>query len=276
MPSIYRSETDCSERTRVQAAEADTVEMTEKNGARQNVGEITRKPFPAWRLPDGVVKATDAELDSASVSCGIWEWGCAAAVVLAVIAEFVIAFIHPPYDSGLNEWGTLISDAAIAMGIVGEVIFGRLDARIQTELRSRSDKRLARATEVAAEANAQAAEAQRETAKLNVAVEEQRKQNLELEQALAPRFLEFMAPVEALKKFAGTKVMVGAVDEIESQRLAWTIREILKAADWDVSHIPAPGKFHDGVEVGYVWFSPTDKAPTFTGLSLQGQRAAEL
>lgn len=116
-----------------------------------------RNSFPAWRLPNGRINASDDQLEIASSSCGAWEWGCAALVVVAVIAEFIIAYIHPPYDSLLNQLGTSAADAAIALGIVGEVIFSRLDSRIQTELRSRSNKKLGVAEKAAGEANERAA-----------------------------------------------------------------------------------------------------------------------
>jgi hypothetical protein len=102
----------------------------------------TQNSFPAWYLRRGTMNATDNMLDKASSSCERWEIGCAAVVVLSVAAEFALASIHPPYDSSWNRWGSSIFDAAIALGIVGEVIFGRLDARIQTELRRRSNDKL--------------------------------------------------------------------------------------------------------------------------------------
>ncbi len=121
----------------------------------------TQKPrnsFPAWRLPKGTINASDAHLESASSSCERWEWGCAGLVVAAVATEFFIAWYHPPYDSFLEQWGTAIADAAIAFGIVGEVIFSRKDARIQTELRRRSNAQLADAMKTAGEANERAAQ----------------------------------------------------------------------------------------------------------------------
>ena len=106
-----------------------------------------RNSFPAWRLPKGTINATDGQLNCASSSCERWEWGFAAIVVAAVLAECIIAYIHPTYDSRLNRLGSLAADVAIAIGIAGEVIFGRLDARIQTEMRNRSNKLLAEANE---------------------------------------------------------------------------------------------------------------------------------
>jgi hypothetical protein len=64
------------------------------------------------------MSAADSELETASSSCERWEWGCAALVVAAVIAEFFIAGVHPPYDSFVERWGTAIADALIALSIV--------------------------------------------------------------------------------------------------------------------------------------------------------------
>jgi hypothetical protein len=76
-----------------------------------------------------------------------------------VIAEFIIAGVHPPYDSFLEQWGTATANAVIALGIVGEVIFGRIDARYQTELRKRSNDKLSDATSRAAMLEKEAADA---------------------------------------------------------------------------------------------------------------------
>lgn len=118
-----------------------------------------RNPFPEWRLLDGIINAAESQLGRASDSCERWEWGCAGLVVVAVIAEFIIAGIHPPYDSFLEQWGTATADAVIALGIVGEVIFGRLDTRYQTELRKRSNAKLSDAIDRAAKLEKEAADA---------------------------------------------------------------------------------------------------------------------
>lgn len=131
--------------------------------------------FPAWRLPNGTKNASDGELEKASYSCELWEIGFAGVVVTAVIVEFLIAGFHPPYDSFLEQWGSASANAFVALGIVGEVVFSGKDARIQTELRSRSNKQLAGAVEAASEANERAA-------KTDLA-------RAELEKQLAPRML---------------------------------------------------------------------------------------
>jgi len=148
-----------------------TKKLTAKRIAKISVASPTptQKPqnsFPAWRLPNGTINASETQLESASSSCERWEWGCAGAVVVAVIAEFAIAAIHPPYDSFLEQWGSAVADTVIALGIVGEVLFSRTDARIQTELRKRSNAKLADAIKVAGNANERAAKADLARAKL--------------------------------------------------------------------------------------------------------------
>lgn len=63
-------------------------------------------------------------------------------MVSAVIVEFVIAAVHPSYNSLFERLGSAIADAVIALGIVGEVIFSNRDSKLQTELRKRSNDRL--------------------------------------------------------------------------------------------------------------------------------------
>lgn len=117
-------------------------------------------PFPEWYLRRGTIKvATDDILETASSSCERWGIGCAGLVVAGVIAEFVIAGIHPLYDSFLEQWGTATAGALVALGIVGEVIFGRVDARYQTELRKRSNDKLSNAIERASILEKEAADA---------------------------------------------------------------------------------------------------------------------
>jgi hypothetical protein len=172
------------------------------------------------------MKATDTQLEGASSSCERWEWRCAGLVVLAVLAEIVIACVHPPYDSALNEWGTTLADAAIALGIVGEVIFGRLDARIQTELRRRSNELLASATKTAAQANERAAEARKQAAEAQLAFEKFR----------APRFLtaEQLAGIsEKLKRYAGQQFTGAVAPGIGDASPLWRqIARALRDAGW--------------------------------------------
>jgi hypothetical protein len=110
-------------------------------------------------LPRGIINASETQIETASSSCERWEWTFAGLVVAGVIAEFVIAGIHPLYDSFLEQWRTATAGALVALGIVGEVIFGRIDARYQTELRKRSNDKMSNAIERAAILEKEAADA---------------------------------------------------------------------------------------------------------------------
>ncbi|WP_158928863.1 hypothetical protein [Acidisphaera sp. S103] len=139
--------------------------------------------FPAWRLRNGTTNATDDAIENASSSCERWEWWCAVVVVVSVAAEFALASVHPSYDSLWNRWGSAAADALIAIGIVGEVLFGRMDGRYQTELRRRSTVKLAEAVQVAAAAEVRAAEANARSAEVDL-------KRTELEARLQPRMTD--------------------------------------------------------------------------------------
>jgi hypothetical protein len=153
------------------------------------------------------MNATDDAIEEASSSCERWEWGCAALVVVSVIVEFVVASVHPSYDSPWNRWGSSIADALIALGIVGEVLFGGADGRYQTELRRRSNKRLGEAQERAASADQRAKEAARAT-------EYERLERVKLEAQIAPRRLTpdhkraVIAALSSPPSLSGKKVRV--------------------------------------------------------------------
>jgi hypothetical protein len=69
-----------------------------------------------------------------------------------VIAEVALAIAHPPYDSFCERWGATLADVLIAIGIGGEILFSMMGTRCQTEMRNRSNKKVAEAIERAAKA----------------------------------------------------------------------------------------------------------------------------
>jgi hypothetical protein len=115
------------------------------------IKKVRKLPLPPWYLPKGTINATEGDLENGSSSCERWGICCGALVVVAVIAELVIAWIEPPYT-------TFLTDSAI------EVLFGMWDGRIQTELRRRSDDRVAEAKMAAAQAHERAAVLEKEAA----------------------------------------------------------------------------------------------------------------
>jgi hypothetical protein len=109
-------------------------------------------------LPKGIKYASDLELEEASSASERWAISCGALVVISVVVELIIARLDPPYDIFL--YLSIWPDAAIALGIVGEVACGMWDGRIQTEQRRRSNEKLGIAEKVAGEAHARAAESE--------------------------------------------------------------------------------------------------------------------
>src|SRR4051794_27141504 len=66
-----------------------------------------RNRIPAWRLRNGVMNATEPDLESSSESCEWWGWFCGGLVVVAVVAEVAIAALDPPYGAWLEHWGNV-------------------------------------------------------------------------------------------------------------------------------------------------------------------------
>jgi hypothetical protein len=128
--------------------------------------------LPGWYLPKGIKNAEENELENASSSFERWSIWFGALVILAVSAEFIIAFFEPPYSLFLRL--SLPADAGVALGIVGEVLFAMMDNRIQTELRSRSNDKLGIAEKDAAEARERTAQVEKLTAWRRVSPEQQR------------------------------------------------------------------------------------------------------
>lgn len=137
--------------------------------------------------------------------------------MISVVAEFAIAAIHPSYNSFLEQWGSAVADAGIAFGIVGEVLFSRKDARIQTELRSRSNKKLADAEIAAATATERAASADLARVKL--------------EAQLAPRALT-KEQYDELQTLRGrvSAVNITAACDFEAARFADQVAKALELA----------------------------------------------
>jgi hypothetical protein len=185
------------------------------------------------------MNAPDEAIDSASESCERWEIGFAILVILSVVAETVLATAHPSYDSLLALWGSVITDALIAIGIVGEVIFGRIDGRYQTELRKRSNDRLAQVEfdngflqESAARANERAAEALQKAAKSDL-------DRAKIEQRLAYRSLndeQFGFVVDQIREFSGTPVsiVIRSPESIEITLITNLLIHVVSTAGWRV------------------------------------------
>jgi hypothetical protein len=178
-----------------------------------------RKPFPAWRLPKGMITANDEALEESIESCETWEWYGGGLVVIGVFAAVAIAAWHPLYNSWLEQWGSAISDSLVAVGVVVEIRFGQMAGLRHNELRRRSDEKVSEANERAAEAIKKANEAA-----------------LELERLRSPRSLnrdQLYRAVDKLKQFApmpfDASVNPGNPEFVSCLRC---IEVMLMLADW--------------------------------------------
>jgi hypothetical protein len=162
-------------------------------------------PFPAWRLPNGINKASDGDLERSTSSCERWAIASGLLVVLGLIVEAVVAFIHPSYDSPVETWAPFIADTLVALGVAGEVLFTMMSSRRHSELLIRSNAKLTDAIMRAGEATKKASMAE---ARASIANQKAQEAILELEKFRAERILtgQQMARIaEKLKQFAGTE-----------------------------------------------------------------------
>jgi hypothetical protein len=196
-----------------------------------------RNLFPAWRLPKGMINASDEELEESIESCERWEWFGGGLVVVGVIATVAIAVIHPQYDSFLEQWGSAIADSLVAVGVVIEIKLGQMAGLRQNELKRRSDIIVGAANVRAAEANQKAEEAALELAKFRAP--------RTFDQEQAERIVEKLAP------FAGTPFEI-AVDPVVEPFFASQIAKILEVAGWEFhsSHRMLRGR---AGEIGFVF-----------------------
>jgi hypothetical protein len=100
-------------------------------------------PFPAWRLPNGIINASDGDLERSIGSCERWAWVGGGFVIVGVAAEVGIAAYHPPYDSWIEQWGSAIANSLVAIGVALEIMFSRMAGLRQDELRRRSNEQAA-------------------------------------------------------------------------------------------------------------------------------------
>jgi hypothetical protein len=180
--------------------------------------------LPPWYLPKGTIYANEDQLEAGSSSCERWAIGFGTIVVIAVIAELVLAVVHPSYDSPWERWGSATADALIALGIVGEVLFGMWDGRIQTELRDRSNKKVADATARAAEAIERAAEAELQTERL-------RAQFSWCSISIKQRNILYFT---LRSKRRGTIILTYLMSDTESQSFVMQLSEIFIASGWKI------------------------------------------
>jgi hypothetical protein len=128
------------------------------NNAAANNGHHTG-PRPPLRLIKGVKNATDDELVEDADRCERLAMRGGIAVLAGLIIEAILAYRHAPPESFEGNWGSFVADCLVALGVGIEVLFSRLGARRQEELRRRSDVTIAALHAQVAKAEAAAEEA---------------------------------------------------------------------------------------------------------------------
>ena len=136
-----------------------------------------------------------------------------------MIIEVALAVKHPPFDSFVGIWGSVIADSLVAIGVFGELLFSAMGSKRLGELQRRSKLMVAELNTQAREANQKAQEAA-----------------LALAELTAPRMLTTEQRgriVDKLKQFSGTEydITVSGVDP-EILSFVFTIELILSTAGW--------------------------------------------
>jgi hypothetical protein len=182
---------------------------------------------------------TDDQLKSAiAVNESRAEWG-AWAIVVGLVLEIVLALsVSFGFEKKwVENWGAVLADSLIALGVYAEIHFGRKASTASAELRQRADVKVAEANERASEANASAVASNERIATLANETELLKRENLRLQSAFQPRRIAMVgrggdneiraARFNAVKKYAGTLALIQAVPDFEAQTLAADIRHAL-------------------------------------------------
>jgi hypothetical protein len=177
-------------------------------------------PFPAWRLPNGINKASDGDLERSASSCESWAIVSGLLVVFGLIVEAIIAFVHPSYDSPIGTWTPFIADM--------------MSSRRHNELRVRSNTNLADAITQAGEANQKAEEAQLA--------------RLELEKSLSSRRLTGEQSSKLTSALSGVKaqipeLQISRLGDKESHDFANDIIESVEESGISVEIAEVPSRF---------------------------------
>jgi hypothetical protein len=105
----------------------------------------------------------------------------AGGVIFGLVLEVILAAaFHSPPETFVSHWGPVVASAIVALGVTGEVWFGRKSRIDSEELTRRSEDRLAKAIISAAQANEKAAALGKEAA-------EARERTAEIERLTMPR-----------------------------------------------------------------------------------------
>lgn len=208
--------------------------------------------FPAWRLPKGMINASDEGLEKSIESCERWEWFGGGLVFAGVAATVAIAIVHPKYDSFLEQWGSAIADSLVAAGVAIEIKFGQMAGLRQNELKRRSDEKVAEANTIAAEANERAANLENEAALLRLRLEHEIKKH-------SLRFLDDKQKAAMLDELRGTlqEILLVVQNDPEAHAFSVQLAALFEDAGAKVRSFQPPRADKWWAPAGLIMYSPT-------------------
>ncbi len=143
-------------------------------------------------------------------------------------ASLVQKFMSPSFVEGASTWFggiTIVVGALAAVAGVFAWWFASKDA----------DNKAAELKRFQEDSKVALAEARTHTAELELKTQELKKDNLELEELLAPRgFKDQSGAAQALKRYSGTKVVIEYIRDRECARASSQIAFALKLAGWNL------------------------------------------
>jgi hypothetical protein len=183
------------------------------------------------------------------------------AASIAVIIGVILEGAELVSEYRKNGWKPIwpkIGFCLLVIGLVGELFFQTKIESADSELKLQSDRDIITAQTAASIANERAGNAIRDAARANGQTEILRKQNLDLEAALAPRGLEQLKSSQALKPFSGIPVFIASIPDVEARRLADMMAVMFDMAGWSHQRLPlSKDDIPDGVEVRYLRVRPS-------------------
>jgi hypothetical protein len=154
------------------------------------------------------------------------------AVVAGLAIEVWLAIEHRPQgETFVQTWGTVFSDALVAVGVFFEILFARWATHQGSELQQRAERALAEATERAGEAVARAGVLEKEAAETRLAYER-------LKEHLVHRSISresANAMISVLSRGQRGSVTIEYIGgDPEALALVFALKDIIEHSGWNV------------------------------------------
>jgi hypothetical protein len=156
----------------------------------------------------------------------------AVAVVAGLLLEAILAYIFPVGPSPIENWGPVVGDVLIALGVIAEIYFAHKASAQHHELQRRTDRYLAEA---------------------NARTETERLARVRIEKELAPRYLsaeQYGRIAEKIRPFAGTPFSLGADLTAEPMFVNMIGALLSLAGRWELRHSAYPDESEEGPQLG--------------------------